>query len=266
MYKKKTKLTTKNKFFITLSILIIIVSLAISLNFRRNTTIIENIFKDISMFINELFMRPLTALAKDSISNQDESYIIQKNINESLEKEISELKETLELNRTLTEYSVENATILSRNKSYWFNTITIDKGKKDGLKKDMAVITSNGLIGKISKVYSNSSEIKLITSDDANYKVSVSIKVNETDNYAILNGYDQSKNLLKVTGLSKTTSVNKGDIVVTSGLGELFPAGIFVGTVEEIANDKYDLSKTLYIKTKQDFNNIHYVTVLKEKK
>lgn len=266
MYKKKTKSTTKNKFFIALSILIIVVSLAVSLSFRRNTTTIENIFKDISMFINELFMKPFTTLAKDSISNQDESYIIQKNINESLEKEISELKEALELNRTLTEYSVENATILSRNKSYWFNTITIDKGKKDDLKKDMAVITSNGLIGKISKVYSNSSEIKLITSDDVNYKVSVSIKVNETDNYAILNGYDQSKNLLKVTGVSKTTSVNKGDIVVTSGLGELFPAGIFIGTVEEIANDKYDLSKTLYIKTKQDFNNIHYVTVLKEKK
>ena len=115
-------------------------------------------------------------------------------------------------------------------------------------------------------MYTSSSEIKLITSDDVNYKISVSIKINGIDNYAILNGYNQEKNLLKVTGVSKTTDAKKGDIVTTSGLGELFPAGIYVGTVEEIKNDKYNLSKTVYIKTTQDFNNIHYVTILKEKK
>ena len=46
----------------------------------------------------------------------------------------------------------------------------------------------------------------------------------------------------------------------------MFPRGIYIGTVDKIINDKYDLSKTLYIKTKQDFNNIHYVTILKENK
>ena len=47
-----------------------------------------------------------------------------------------ELKDTLELNKTLTEYNPINATILSRNKSYWYNTITIDKGKKDGIEEN----------------------------------------------------------------------------------------------------------------------------------
>jgi len=53
---------------------------------------------------------------------------------------------------------------------------------------------------------------------------------------------------------------------VTSGLGEVFPAGIYVGTVEKIESDKYNLSRNVYIKTKQNFNSIHYVTVLKEAK
>ncbi len=266
MYKRKSKITTKNKFIIFLVSLTIIICLIVSLNLERNTSIVETFFKDISLYINKIVLYPFTSFNKESNVDQDESYLIQKNINESLEKEILELKEVLQLNRTMTEYSIENATILLRNKSYWFNTLMIDKGKKNGIKKDMAVITSNGLIGKISKVYSNSSEIKLITSDDLNYKVSVSIKVNGTDNYAILNGYDQESNLLKITGVSKTTDVKEKDVVVTSGLGELFPAGIYVGTVEKIKNDKYNLSKTLYIKTKQDFNNIHYVSILKEKK
>lgn len=108
-----------------------------------------------------------------------------KNVNTSLEEEIQELKDVLDLNRTLTEYTPINATILSRNKSYWFNQIMIDKGSKDGIKKDMAVVTKNGLIGKISRVYPHSSEIKLITSDDVNYKVSVTIKTGNGDSYAI---------------------------------------------------------------------------------
>ena len=233
---------------------------------KRTYTPVESFFKDIAMTFNKVIMYPFTSISKTKETNQNESYIIQKNVNASLEKEIAELKETLELNRTLTEYSVENATILSRNKSYWFNTITLDKGKKDGIKENMAVITKNGLIGKISKVSNNSSELKLITSDDINFKVSVSVKVNDVDNYAILNGYDKKTHLLKVTGIDKMTNVNKDDVVLTSGLGELFPAGIFIGTVEKQENDKYNLSKTLYIKTRQDFNNIHYVTILKEKK
>lgn len=264
MYNKRRNNLSKYK--IVSLFIIIIILITISLNFNRKTTKIEVFFKDTATIINKIIMCPFTSLNKEKNVSHDESYLIQKNINESLEKEIEELKQTLELNKTLTEYDIENATILSRNKSYWFNTMTIDKGKKDGIKKDMAVITSSGLIGKISKVYTSSSEIKLITSDDVNYKISVSIKINGIDNYAILNGYNQEKNLLKVTGVSKTTDAKKGDIVTTSGLGELFPAGIYVGTVEEVKNDKYNLSKTVYIKTTQDFNNIHYVTILKEKK
>lgn len=263
MYKRK-KIPLKNKIIISLICIAIIITMSISAKLNREVTKPEIILKDIVTLINKVIIYPFTTLAKES--NQDENYLIQKNINESLEQEIKELKELLELNNTLTEYTIENATILSRNKGYWFNTLTVDKGKNDGIKKDMAVITSNGLIGKISKVYGNSSEIKLITSDDVNYKVSVSIKINNTDNYAILNGYDQENNLLKVTGVSKTTEAQRGDIVVTSGLGEMFPSGIYVGEVEKIENDKYNLSKTIYIKTKQDFNNIHYVSILKEKK
>ena len=78
------------------------------------------------------------------------------------------------------------------------NDFSKDTITKDGIKEGMAVITKDGLLGKISKSYHNSSEIKLITSDDTNYKVSVSIKMNDGENIAILNGYDVEKGLLKL--------------------------------------------------------------------
>ena len=257
MFKKN-----KKKIIIIVIGIILVVLLSISLLVYRS----KNTFlKDISMSINKVIMYPFTSLNKDKNKDQTETYLIQKNINSSLEKEIQELKDTLELNKTLTEYSPVNATILSRNKSYWFNTITIDKGTSSGIKENMAVVTKNGLIGKISKVSKNSSEVKLITSDDVNFKVSISIKTNEVDNYAILNGYDNKTKLIKATGIDKTTNINVGDSVLTSGLGEFFPAGIYVGTVERLEKDKYNLSKTAYIKLSQNFNDIHYVTVLKVK-
>lgn len=261
MYKKKKDKKMKKIIFVIILFFLLVISIA----WNRKVGRIETILKDISMGIEKVVIYPFTALNKEKKESQTESYLIQKNVNASLEKEIQELRDALELNKTLTEYEPINATILSRNKSYWFNNLTIDKGKKSGIKKDMAVITKNGLIGKISKVYDNASEVKLITSDDINFKVSIAIKTNEDENYAILNGYEVETGLIKASGIDKTTTINKDDTVLTSGLGGMFPSGIYVGTVEKIESDKYNLSKTLYIKTNQNFNDIHYVTVLKVK-
>ena len=262
MYRRKKKIT---KMTVFVGIVIVLILIILSVLLPKSNFINKSLLKDSTIILNKIVMYPFTSLTKEKNTNHNESYVIQKNVNESLEKEIQELKEALELNKTLTEYTPINATILSRNKSYWYNTITIDKGKKDGITEDMAVITSKGLIGKISSVSLTSSEIKLITSDDINFKVSIAINTNDVDNFAILNGYDNKTNLIKATGIDKTTNINIGDKVLTSGLGKKFPAGIYIGTVEKIESDKYNLSKTVHIKTYQNFNDIHYVTVLKVK-
>ena len=244
-------------------IIIFFAALAISLNLERDYSKLEIVLKDTLTNLTKFIISPTIAMTETTISDQTESYIIQKNINSSLEKEIQELKELLELNSTLTEYQSINATILSRNNSYWFNTITIDKGSSSGIKKDMAVITTNGLIGKITKTTKNTSEVKLLTSDDITYKTSVVIRIADKDHYAILNGYDQENNLLKVSAIDKSTPITEGDIVLTSGLGQM-PQGIYIGTVVSSEIDSYNLSQVVYVKPTQDFNNIHFVTVLKE--
>ena len=261
--KKKKK---KKTFIIIGGVVAIFILLFFSFKLDRKVGALEGVFKDASVFIQKVVMYPFTTLNGDKDEDLSKSYLIQKNVNSSMAKEIEELKEMLELNRTLTEYEPVNATVLSRNKSYWFNTITVDKGTSDGIKTDMAVVTKAGFVGKVSKVSKNSCEVKLITSFDVNYKVSVSITTNNGDTYAILSGYNKKTNTVKVTGVDKSSDVAKGDVVLTSGLGGLFPRGIYIGTVESIIRDKYDLSKTIYVKTSQDFNNLHYVTILKENK
>lgn len=74
-----------------------------------------------------------------------------------MKEENNELKSLLELNKSNNDFSFINASVISRNKSYWFNTLTIDKGKKDGIDLDMVVMNNNGLIGIVSKVTNSTS-------------------------------------------------------------------------------------------------------------
>lgn len=236
--------------------LVLVLLLTISLISNRNYLTLEIKVKD--------FLATIIPSKKNNLPNQTENYILQKNLNNSLKQEIKELKELLNLNSTLSEYTTINATIISRNDLYWFNTVIIDKGKKDGLKKNMAVITQNGLIGKISKTTKKTSEIKLITTNDITYKTSVMIQLEEKTQYAILNGYDQENDLLKITAIDKNINIPKDSIVITSGLGQM-PKGIYIGKVVKTEIDKYNLSQIVYVKPKQKFSNINYVTILKEK-
>ena len=239
--------------------IIIIILLFISLNLERPITKVEVVLKELLLPISKVFTK-----SSSTNENQMDSYIIQKNLNISLEQEIKELKELLNLKNTHSEYEKEMAKVISRNNQFWLNSITIDKGENAGVKEESAVITSSGLIGKIARVTPNFSEVKLLTSDDITYKTSVIIRVNEKDYYAILSGYDKEKKLLKVTAIDKNIPTKENDSVLTSGLGNM-PRGIYIGKVVSSKIDNYDLSKTLYVKTEQDFNSINYVTILKEK-
>lgn len=263
MYRKKKK--RKKIIIISVVIFICFFLLFYSLSSNRKLGKLEGLLKDGATFITKVVMLPFTSLNGEKDEDLSGSYIIQKNINVHLEEEIEQLRKALELNQTLTGYTPVNATVLNRNKSYWYQNLTIDKGKKDGLEENMVVITKDGLIGKIYQVSNHSAVVKLITANDVNNKVSVSIATLTGETNAILSGYDQTNDLVLVSGVDSNVDIKEDDVVTTSGLGGMFPRGIYIGEVKTISLDKYGISKTLGIKTTQNFNNIHYVTILKEK-
>ena len=146
MYKSRKRKNLNFKIVVIAVSFLIIFGLTVSSKMNRSNFFGEGIVKDVITMIDKVAMYPFTALNGEKDVNQTESYLIQKNVNASLEQEIQELKDVLDLNRTLTEYTPINATILSRNKNYWCNQLMIDKGSKDGIKKDMAVVTKHGLV------------------------------------------------------------------------------------------------------------------------
>ena len=184
--------------------------------------------------------------------------------NENYKDEISKLKSVLELNTVLSDKIYVNATVVTRNINYWYEEATIDKGSSDGITKNMAVVTPLGLIGKVVKVSNYSSKVQLL-SGNFNDKISVKIKVGDDYVYGLISKYDVDSNSYTVEGISQNVDIPSGSDVVTTGMSDVFPSGIKVGTVNEVALDNFDLSKVVSVKASVNFDDIDYVSVLKRK-
>jgi len=182
--------------------------------------------------------------------------------NEAL-KVIRELEAMLDLNATLMENEYLNATIISRNLGFWYDKVTIDKGSTSGVKENQAVITNDGLIGKVISVSFFTSDVKLLTSSDINQKISVKIKVKEEDIYGLLTGYNNDTKEFIIEGIAGNTKIDNGAEVTTTGLGDIFPSGILIGYVSGVTKDHFDLARTLKVKSNVDFDGVSYVTILR---
>lgn len=217
-----------------------------------------NLFYPYDLFKNYLMM-PVIALGKNNEIKTCNEF--NENIINNLKNEINLLKELTSIKTVLSDFEYINATIIERNRNYWFNTIKIDKGTDDGITQDMAVVDNNGLIGRISKVYKNMSEIKLITTSDVNNKTSVVIQNENEKIYGIINGYNDS--YLEVTITSSNVNIKDNLAVLTTGMGGIYPSGILIGKTKGIKKSKYDVGLTVLVETVSDFNDLRYVSVLR---
>lgn len=185
--------------------------------------------------------------------------------NIELRKQLESMKEELNIDYTINGYEFLNATVISRNVSHWYNTITIDKGTYNGVTTDMVVVNNKGLIGKVISTTTFTSDVKLLTTADTNNKISVTISNGNNKINGLIKNYNYQNNYLEVEGVSNTESVSLEDYVYTSGLGGIFPSGILIGKVKEVTTDEYDLTKIIYVEPIANFDDINYVAILKRK-
>lgn len=280
MYRKKK---IEKKYIILISVVIIGILLGLITNIvRTNRTLspVEKSIKDTVLLGNKVLYAPIK-FVKDKIKTyQDKQNLykkyqaLEKKVKETdlinaerleLKKELNTMKKTLELNQTLGESNYLNATVVNRNLGYWYNTITIDKGSNNGVKPDMAVVVSEGLIGKVTKTTNFNSTVKLLTSDDINNKISVKIQIGDHYVYGLLSGFNQKKKTFTIEGISSNMKIPKDSLVTTTGMGDIFPSGIVIGKVKKVRTDNFDLAKTVDVVGSADFDDLTYVTVLKRK-
>ena len=279
MSKKKIK----GKYIILIIILILILLIAFfsyTLKPDKKLNKFESFIKDTITSIENIIFYPFNFVI-NKVDEYNELKDIRKKYNEllpeierieslkteniELRRELNSMKDELKIEHNLSDYEYLNATVIHRNISHWYNTITIDKGSYNGVKPDMVVVNSSGLIGRVISTTTFTSDVRLITSNDTINKISITISNGNKKVNGLIKNYNYNTGYLEVEGISNTIKVTEGEYVYTSGLGGIFPSGILIGTVENITTDEYDLTKIIDVIPSANFDDLNYVAVLKRK-
>ncbi len=197
-----------------------------------------------------------------------------KNENDQLRKKVSVLSEE---NVSLHEMSRENerlkrylrvvdgstyplivAGVIGLDFTGWQKVISINKGKDDGVEKNMAVVAPDGVIGRILKVYSNASQVLLVT----DYSSSIDAVIQRSRVRGIVSGRGSDGLVLRF--VANDGDVNKGDVVVTSGLSGIFPKGQMIGRVEKVKGGGRDFFKDVKLNSFVDFLRLEEVLIIKK--
>jgi len=154
--------------------------------------------------------------------------------------------------------SMIGAEVIGRDPSFWFKSVTIDKGEKDGVKKGTAVISPTGVIGQVLKIAPDYATVLLIT----DYNSAVDCVVERTRAKAIVEGKGENRCQLKY--LLRAEEVAVGDIVVTSGMGGNFPKGLMVGEVKKVDKKGHGVFQYAELVPSVDMTRLEEVFVIME--
>ncbi|PLT32400.1 rod shape-determining protein MreC [Bacillus sp. V5-8f] len=260
------------------SIIVLVALIGFSLREREQLSWPEQFLKDTAGWFQNVFHKPVstvTGFARNlsdlqhtyeenkKLKSRLDEYVKLKTEVQDLKKENEDMRKILgKENDNLRKSSHIQATVIGRNPSRWHEVITINKGTLHGVKPNMAVETSGGLIGKVKSSNKFTSSVQLLSSMDPKNRISAIIQGNE-DAYGVIEGYDQKTQLILLKRIPFDKKVQKNSNVITSGYGGIFPRGLVVGKVVDVKIDQYGLNQTAYIKPATDFYDIRNVMVVK---
>ncbi len=174
----------------------------------------------------------------------------EKNYYQEIQLKNQRLQKLLEFKKH-TSYKLIPVELSAYSPQNFFKTVYINKGRQSGVKKGMGVVNVQGLVGRVVEVYSNYSKVLLIV--DKRSKVGV--RVQRTRDIGILQGKGSPVECELLYILNRA-DVKKGDRVVTSGLGGLFPSGILVGYISDIKKNPGYLFQRVIVKPAVDFGKL----------
>lgn len=139
------------------------------------------------------------------------------------------------------------------------NYIMLDKGSRSGIQKDMAVITSHGIVGTVVNVSENFSWVMSLLNKQT--RISGRILKNNQMGTIVWNGVDHRYGTL--VDIPAHVKIARGDTIVSSGFSNIFPAGILIGTISDFRVEQGDHFYTIPFKFSVDFNALQYVYVVR---
>lgn len=214
----------------------------------------------------------VTGYVYEQINNVEE-YLSLKEQNERLATENAALKNVLfntkdtlsttpaEIPKAMGSYSVINSKIIFNSYNIRENYLTINSGIKDGVKPDMGVVNSLGVIGVVENVSNGYATVISIL----NTKSRINAKIKKADHFGSLIWNGKNTGFVQLIDVPRLASVRKGDTIVTGGRSVIFPEDIPIGTIDKIYVDKKTNYYTLDIRLFNDMTSLGHVYIIENK-
>lgn len=273
----------KNKrlFIFLIGFIVLVVLIGYSFKDRLNVTVGEGFINDTVGWIQYTIHLPVD-FATDVITNvqdfrntYEENQLLKEQLAQykglvydvqEVNKENEELRAALDLMESDSIRSSEaiQAIVMSRSPERWLEQVTINKGEHHGVQSNMLVMTAEGMIGKVQTAYEYTSSVKLLTGFDQFNRVSAMISREEGNNvFGMIEGFDVETDSLMFRIIEESDQdLEKDELVVSSGMGGVFPAGVTIGTVKEVVSDQYGLTQIALVEPAADMYDINHVIVL----
>ena len=271
MYKKKN--TTGIIGTIITLILLILVVIFSNIN-EKNLSYVESVAGKIIMPIQS----GLTYL-KNKVSGNSSFFTDVNNLkaeNEELKKKNSELEQSLreleilkadnlvlleyaKMSDKYSEYETIPAYIINKDISNYSSIFVINAGSSDGVEVNMSVISEQGLVGHIISVTEKTAKVLTIIDPSS----SVSSTIASTRDNIICKGILEGENKLKAAYIPTDANLLVDDKIETSGMGGIYPKGVFVGTIKEVKNMQNITDRYAIIETAVNFEKLETVLIIK---
>ena len=256
---------------ITIIILILLVMLTNTQN--SNLSYIENIADKLvnpiqngltylknKIHSNNSFFTNVNDLQKENEDLKNKNNELEEKLREfeSVKAENRTLKEYMKLTEKYTDYKTVGADVIARDISNYSKTIVINAGKKSGIKENMTVIATEGLVGYVISATDTTAKIQTIVDSSS----STSSIISSSRESIVCKGTLAEKNELKAVYIPTDAQIASGDTIETSGLGGIYPKGIYIGKVNKVINGSNINDRYALVDTGVNFNKLETVLVI----
>lgn len=174
--------------------------------------------------------------------------------------ENARLRAMLDYKKTAPQFDFVAAAVVARDPGTWTNMIVINRGTAQGIAKDMPVVTPQGLVGNVVQAYSSTAKVQLVL--DPRSAVGALVQRPESRVAAIVEGNGARPLSPRMVNLARDADIIKGDTVITSGFGGIYPKGLLIGEVVDVVNEEGGLLKYGVLKPAVDFDRLEEVLVI----
>jgi rod shape-determining protein MreC len=191
---------------------------------------------------------------------------------QAAERENAQLRRLVNLDRsnTLSGYQPVTARVIGRSPTVWYATITVDRGQSDGVRVDQPVVSGDGLVGKVTAVTGNASQVTLITDSTSGVSARVLTPLVTASGNGITGvvqpAVGRPRDLL-LEFVPRRANIRKGDTVVTAGsrstrLESLFPANLPIGVVTQADDQELSQFQRVHVRPFADLRRLDFVQIL----